>query len=74
MKTIFITIYLSLGAAICSAQISTLPKATAHEEITIPTYDSLTNFSSSYDFSYLKGQTLYLAKLKDLNLRHRDSD
>lgn len=62
MKPIFITIYLSLGAALSSAQISTLPQATAQEVITIPSYDSLTNFSSSYDFSYLKGQTLYLAK------------
>ena len=62
MKTIFITIYLSLGATLSSAQILTLPQATAQEEITIPTYDSLTNFTSSYEFSYLKGQTLYLAK------------
>lgn len=62
MKPIFITIYLSLGAALCSAQISTLPKATAQEVVPVPTYDSLTNFSSSSDYRYLKGQTLYLAK------------
>ena len=64
MKHFITIILLYLGTSICSAQISALPKVTVRDvdPDIIPKYDSLTNFSSSSDFRYLKGQTLYLAK------------
>lgn len=69
MRFYLTIIIVYLGTVICCAQIAVLPKATVKDvdPDPIPSYDSLSNFSTSSDFRYLKGQTLYLAKTSRLS-------